>query len=367
MKYIDEFRNKDLVSKLADIIHKSATGTYTFMEVCGGHTAAIQRFGIPDLLPVNIRLISGPGCPVCVTPSDFIDKAIAYSKTDANIICSFGDLLRVPGSVSSLEKSLSSGADIRIVFSALDALDIARKNPEKNVIFLGIGFETTAPGTAVTIKQAVKDKIDNFFLLSAHKVMPPAMEAIVKDGTRLDGFICPGHVAAITGSSIFDFLPGRFKLACVVTGFEPVDILQSILMLIIQVNRNDPKVEIQYRRAVTTKGNSTARSFISEVFEPDNARWRGLGSIPFSGLKLRSSFEKFDIEKRIPLHIIPCEDNELCICGNILKGINEPSDCTMFATVCSPENPYGACMVSGEGSCNAWYRYKQSKWIKSSL
>ena len=260
------------------------------MEVCGGHTAAIRRFGIPSLLPGNVKLISGPGCPVCVTGTDFIDKAIAYSKMKDVIITTFGDLIRVPGSISSLEKEKASGADIRIVLSGLDALEIARSNCEKKIIFLGIGFETTAPGTAVTIKLAEKENLKNFFLLSAHKLMPPAMEAIIKEGVRLDGFICPGHVAAITGSSIFNFIPGRFNLSCVVTGFEPSDILQSILMLIKQVNQRTPKVEIQYNRAVTHDGNSIAQRLLNEVFEPCDTSWRGLGLIPLSGLTAEKIF-----------------------------------------------------------------------------
>ena len=361
MKYIDEYRNKDLVMKLTDLINKSVRRDYTFMEVCGGHTAAIHRFGIPSLLPGNIKLISGPGCPVCVTGTDFIDKAIAYSKMEDVIITTFGDLIRVPGSASSLEKEKAAGADIRIVLSGLDALEIARINSEKKVIFLGIGFETTAPGTAVTIKLAEKDYIKNFFLLSAHKIMPPAMEAIIKEGVNLDGFICPGHVATITGSAVFNFIPEKFNLGCVITGFEPSDILQSILMLIRQVNRNTPKVEIQYSRAVTVNGNSIAQRHLSEVFEPCNAQWRGFGVIPSSGLMLRKDFERFNVENNIPVRINFQEDNELCICGEILRGLKTPDDCPLFADICFPENPLGACMVSNEGSCNTYYKYRLTK------
>lgn len=361
MKYIDEFRNKDLVTKLSDTIKKVATRDYTFMEVCGGHTAAIHRFGITSLLPGNVRLISGPGCPVCVTGTDYIDKAIAYSTMDKFIICTFGDLIRVPGSGSSLEKEKATGADVRIVLSGLDALEIAEMNPEKTVIFLGIGFETTAPGTAVTIKQALSGELRNFFLLSAHKVMPPAMETIIKEGVSLDGFICPGHVATITGSAIFNFIPENYNLSCVVTGFEPADLLQSILMLIRQVNQASPKLEIQYSRAVTLNGNTIARGLMSEVFEPCDVRWRGFGVIPSSGLMLRRNFERFDIEKRIPLKINFKKDNELCICGDILRGIKTPVDCHLFANICFPENPVGACMVSNEGSCNTWYKYRLAK------
>jgi len=358
MKYIDEFRNKDLVTKLADLINKSVRRDYTFMEVCGGHTAAIHRFGIPSLLPDNIKLISGPGCPVCVTGTGFIDKSIAYSKMKKVIICTFGDLIRVPGSNSSLEKEKSAGADIRIVLSGLEALEIAMANSEKIVIFLGIGFETTAPGTAVTIKLAKKDNVKNFFLLCAHKIMPPAMEAIIKEGVNLDGFICPGHVATITGSKIFNFIPEKYNLSCVVTGFEPTDILQSILMLVGQVNRDTPKVEIQYNRAVTNEGNTIAQKHLSQIFEPCDESWRGFGVIPVSGLKLRKEYEKFNAEKMMPVNINFREEDVLCICGDILRGLKTPEDCTLFAKKCVPEDPSGACMVSNEGACNTWYKYR---------
>ena len=359
MKYIDELRNKDLVAKLADLINRSVVRDYTFMEVCGGHTAAIHRFGLKSLLPDNVRLISGPGCPVCVTETDFIDKAIAYSRMKDVIITTFGDLLKVPGSTSYLEKEKAAGADIRVMFSGLDALEIARLNSGKKIIFLGIGFETTAPGTAVTIKQAYKDNVKNFFLLSAHKIMPPAMEAIMKEGVSLDGFICPGHVAAITGSSIFNFIPERYNLSCVVTGFEPSDIMQSILMLIQQVNKHTPKVEIEYNRAVTISGNSMAQMHMSEVFEPCDTMWRGFGVIQLSGLTLRKVFEKYNIENKLPVIINYQADNELCICGKILRGLETPDDCPLFAEICFPENPIGACMVSNEGACNSWYKYSQ--------
>jgi hydrogenase expression/formation protein HypD len=355
MKYIDEYRDKKLISALTGKIRMSASGDYTFMEVCGGHTAAIHRFGIPSLLPENIKLISGPGCPVCVTGTGFIDKSIAYSQMEDVIIASFGDLLRIPG---SLEKMKAAGADVRIVLSALEALAIARHDPSKKVIFPAIGFETTAPGTAVTVIEALKSKIDNFFILCGHKVMPPAMEAIIKEGVRLDGFICPGHVAAITGSGIFNFIPEKYNLGCVVTGFEPADLLQSVLMLIHQVNNRAPEVEIQYNRVVTEGGNKLARKILNEVFEPCDVQWRGLGIIPWSGLALKKEFRKFDIEKSIPLNIMERQENERCICGDILRGLKKPPDCQLFGGVCSPENPVGACMVSEEGSCNTYHKYR---------
>ena len=360
MKYIDEYRDINMITKLADAIRKNSIRDYQFMEVCGGHTAAIHRFGIPSLLPQNISLISGPGCPVCVTGTHFIDKAVAYSGIENVIITTFGDLIRVPGSSSSLEKEKAAGADIRIVFSGLDALEIARINRDKKIIFLGIGFETTAPGTAVTILQAEKEGISNFFLLSAHKVMPPAMETIIKYGAKIDGFICPGHVATITGSDSFLFIPEKYNLGCVVTGFEPSDILQAIYMLINQVNRNKPEVETQYTRAVTGKGNSVAQGFLSKVFEKCDTQWRGFGVIPASGLKLRKEFEIFDAEKVFTLNIEHKEDNSLCMCGEILRGLKIPADCPLFGNDCVPETPVGACMVSNEGACNIWYRYSNN-------
>jgi hydrogenase expression/formation protein HypD len=358
MKYIDEYRDMALIKKLAGLIRKEAVKDYTFMEVCGGHTAAIHRFGIPSLLPPNIRLVSGPGCPVCVTGREFIDKAIAYSKMDDVIIATFGDLLRVPGSQSSLEKEKAAGADIRIVFSGLDALGIAGKSESKRVIFLGIGFETTAPGTAATVEEAKKSATRNFLVLSAHKVMPPAMDAIIRDGTDLNGFICPGHVAAVTGSSIFSFIPEKYSIGCVVTGFEPVDLLQSVYMLVRQVNMHSPQNQIQYTRAVSVNGNIIARGLMEKVFDEVDDHWRGFGIISKSGLKLRNQYEEFDVEKAIPVIVKSEEDNKLCMCGEILRGRMNPSECSLFGVTCLPGNPVGACMVSAEGTCNTFFKYR---------
>jgi hydrogenase expression/formation protein HypD len=361
MKYIDEFRDKELVTKLAGHIKNLAHGDLAFMEVCGGHTSAIHRFGIKSLLPGNIKLISGPGCPVCVTGKNFIDKAVACSRLKNVIITSFGDLIRVPGTTSSLEKERANGADIRIVFSGLEALDIAIANPGKRVIFLGIGFETTAPGTAVTMNEAAKIKISNFCLLSAHKIMPPAMDAIIKEGVNINGFICPGHVAAITGSGIFDFIPEKYKLGCVITGFEPVDIAQAILMLVNQVNNDESKTEIQYRRAVTKEGNLLAKKQMEDVFETCDAFWRGFGIIPGSGLKLKNEFAEYDAEKVFSFDADSYEDDGSCICGEILRGRKSPPDCQLFGDGCIPDNPVGACMVSNEGACNTWFKYSYNE------
>jgi len=358
MKYIDEYRDRHLIMRLTDLIKRSVRTNYTFMEVCGGHTASIRRFGIPSLLPDEIKLISGPGCPVCVTGTDFIDKVIEYSRDNNTIITAFGDLLRIPGSVESLEKMKARGADVRVVFSGLDALETARLNPGKKVIFPAVGFETTAPGTAVTVKKAVEDKINNFFIISSHKIMPPVMESVLKQGTNINGFICPGHVAAITGSSIFSFIPRKYNIGCVITGFEPADILMSLLMLIRQVNYNEPGVEIQYKRVVTADGNRIAQQHMEDIFEKRDARWRGFGIIPLSGLALKENYRMFDAEAIFPVSVDPHEENSLCICGDILRGLKSPDECSLFGNVCNPENPVGACMVSNEGSCNTWYKYR---------
>ncbi|MFP4024255.1 MAG: hydrogenase formation protein HypD [Thiohalospira sp.] len=358
MKYIDEYRDIELVKKLSAKIKQFNHHEISLMEVCGGHTMAIQRFGIPSLLPENIKLISGPGCPVCVSSISFIDRSIAYSKLQDVIITTYGDLLRVPGSKSSLEKEKSMGADIRIVYSSLDALKIAINNPNKKIIFLGIGFETTAPSSAVVIQKANHENVQNFFLLSAHKIMPPVMETLLNSEVKINGFICPGHVSTITGSKIYDFIPENYKIGCVVAGFEPTDILQSIQMLTKQIESKEPKVEIQYSRAVTKKGNVKAQQLMTDVFELKDDFWRGIGEIPKSGLKLRDKYKKFDTEHFLNIDIDYGGENPACICGNVLRGLKTPKDCKLFGKVCTPQNPVGACMVSNEGSCHAYYKYR---------
>jgi len=357
VKYIKEYRNKVLIDKLLSQIYSKATGSYSFMEVCGGHTMAIHRFGIPSLLPGNINLLSGPGCPVCVTSVEFIDKAIEYAHNNF-VLATYGDLIRVPGSYSSLEKEKASGKDIRIVYSLLDALTIARENPKKQVVFLGIGFETTAPGTAVGIVEAKKQELNNFMVLSSHKLMPPAMEGIIEDGIPLDGYLCPGHVSTITGSEIYRNIPEKYGLGCVIAGFEPVDILQSILMLIEQMKNKTPSVEIQYKRAVKPAGNPRAREYMSEVFEEADEWWRGLGILKNSGMQLKEKYRDFDAASRFPVDVNSKEHDNGCICGEILKGKKQPTDCPLFESICNPENPVGACMVSSEGACQAFYKYK---------
>ncbi|MBC8343064.1 MAG: hydrogenase formation protein HypD [Bacteroidetes bacterium] len=360
MKYIDEYRDKEIVQHLIQRIQSISSREIRLMEVCGGHTMAIQKFGIPSLLPKNIHLLSGPGCPVCVTSRGYIDQAIAYSRLDDIIIASFGDLIRVPGSSSTLEKEKARGADIRIVYSSLDALDMARKNLQKKVVFLGIGFETTAPGSAATIQTAWKENLENFLLFSAHKIMPPAMEALIDEGVKIDGYIAPGHVSTITGHEIYLDFPEKFGIACVISGFEPVDLLQSVYMLVRQVEANDPKVEIQYKRAVKLKGNEKAKDIMHEVFELRDDWWRGLGVLTESGLAVREKYMNFDSEKVLNVTVESLREDKGCICGEILKGLKNPKDCKLFAKTCNPSDPVGACMVSSEGACHAYYKYNRN-------
>ena len=357
MKYIDEYRDKDVAKKLINKIREISHKSIRLMEVCGGHTMAIQKFGIPSLLPDTIKLLSGPGCPVCVSSKRYIDQSIAYSRLKDVIITTYGDLIRVPGSSSSLRGEIGKGADIRIVFSILDAIKVARENPAKKVVFLGIGFETTAPGSAAGILNAAKQKTDNFFLLSSHKVMPPAMKALVDEGVKIDGYIAPGHVSTITGSGIYKEISEKYRLACVVTGFEPVDILQSVYMLVKQIEEATPKVEIQYTRAVRPEGNLKALAIMDEVFDRRDDWWRGLGILPESGLCLKEKYSSFDAEKMIEIDVEETIEDKGCICGEILKGIRTPFECKLFDNICTPANPVGACMVSHEGACNAHYRY----------
>lgn len=359
MKYISEFRDTEAVKKLSQHLHAITKKPLTFMEVCGSHTMSVHRFGIHDLLPENVHLISGPGCPVCVTAIDYIDKAVALARIPGTIITTFGDLIKVPGSYSTLEKERAAGADIRIVFSINEALNIAVTNPDREVIFLAIGFETTTPPTAAGILRAHEGQIKNFSILSAHKIMPPPMEALIEEGIPIDGFLAPGHVSTITGTAIYEFIPRQFGKGVVVSGFEPVDILQSIAMLVDQMQRGEPKVEIQYRRVVRPEGNTKAQQMVDEVFEVTSSNWRGLGNLPNSALNLRSKYQHFDAEKKFQLVLKEPKEPKGCICGLILKGLRQPPQCPLFEKVCTPENPVGACMVSSEGACNVFYRYKK--------
>jgi hydrogenase expression/formation protein HypD len=359
MQYIDEYRDKEIVGKIIDKISSLTTREILLMEVCGGHTWAIQKFGIPSLLPKNIKLLSGPGCPVCVTSRAYIDMAIAYSRLKDVIITTYGDLIRVPGSTSSLNKEKCNGADVRIVYSILDALQTARDNPSKKIIFPGIGFETTAPASAVGIINAARENLDNFFLFSSHKIMPPAMGALIEEGVTIDGYIAPGHVSTITGSHIYDEISEKYGVGCVISGFEPLDILQSIYMLIKQINDNKFKVEIQYKRVVKPEGNIKAQNIMKEVFTLRDDWWRGLGIIENSGLRISEKYFEYDAERNIDVLVEETIEDKGCICGDILKGMKTPGQCALFAKQCTTSNPVGACMVSNEGACNAYYRFNK--------
>lgn len=359
MKYISEYRDRELVQRLAEEIRTLSSKRLNFMEVCGGHTMALHKFGLPSLLPENIRLLSGPGCPVCVTDKRYIDRALAYSRLSGTIITTFGDLMRVPGSRSTLAKERSRGADIRTVYSSLEALEIAKENPAKQVIFLGIGFETTAPTSAAVILEAAKGGVKNFLLLSAHKVMPPAMAALIDEGIPINGYLCPGHVSAITGTAIYEPLTRNYGVSCVISGFEPVDMMLSLKMLIAQQEAERPAVEIQYSRAVKAEGNRKAQEMMAEVFEPRDDWWRGLGVLAESGLGVREAYRQHDAETMLAVEVEETIEIPGCICGEILKGLRTPKECALFAKTCTPSEPVGACMVSNEGACAAYYRYNR--------
>lgn len=361
MRFRDEFRNRDACRRVADAIAAASTKPLTLMEVCGGHTMAVHRFGIRSLLPTTIELKSGPGCPVCVSSRRFIDHAVALARRPEVTLATYGDLVRVPGSSSSLERERANGADVRIVYSTLEALDIAATESDRTVVFLGIGFETTAPTSATAVVQAKQRNLTNFRLLSSHKVMPPAMTALIDEGVGIDGYICPGHVSVVTGSTIYEEIARKYRRGCVISGFEPLDILMSIQMLVRQLETNQPGVEIQYSRAVRPEGNRKAQDMIEEVFEPRDDWWRGLGSLPNSGLGIRQAYGAFDAEKTIEVEIEETRETPGCICGEILKGVKTPHDCKLFGKACTPANPVGTCMVSSEGSCAAVYRYARTR------
>lgn len=359
MKYIDEFRNQEVAHRLAEKIRRMAGDReITLMEVCGTHTMAIFRYGLRTLLPRHIKLLSGPGCPVCVTPNHSIDQAIAYAREKDVILTTFGDMMRVPGSSSSLEKEKAKGHDIRIVYSTMQALKIALDNPQRKVIFFGVGFETTSPTVAASIAEAERERIKNYLVLCAHKLIPPAMEVLVNTPRlNVHGFICPGHVSTIIGAGPYKPIAGNHKTPCVIAGFEPLDILQAIYMLISQIKGGIAAVDIQYRRSVREEGNPRALDLLREVFETRDALWRGLGTIPGSGFKIRDKYRQFDAEQNMDVEVEETKENPGCICGDILRGMKTPSDCQLFKSVCHPGNPLGACMVSSEGTCAAYYKY----------
>ena len=372
MKYIDEFRDGEVAKGIAAAIAAEVRPDrrYNFMEFCGGHTHAISRYGVPDLLPVNVRMIHGPGCPVCVLPIGRIDLAIDLALERGVILCTYADTLRIPASGSlSLMRAKARGGDIRMVYAVTDALRIARENPAREVVFFAIGFETTTPPTAVAIKQAAAEALTNFSVLCCHVLTPSAIMNILESpevrelGTvPLDGFVGPAHVSTVIGSRPYEFFAEEYRKPVVIAGFEPLDVMQAILMLVRQVNEGRAEVENEFTRAVTPDGNLKAQALVSEVFELRRSfEWRGLGEVPYSALKIRERYAEFDAECRYGLEYQPVPDNKACECGAILRGVKKPQDCKLFGTVCTPENPMGSCMVSSEGACAAHYTYGRYK------
>jgi hydrogenase expression/formation protein HypD len=363
MKYMTEFRDKELARGLAQRISSLLNGRgYTIMEVCGTHTMNIFRYGLKGLLPKSLKLLSGPGCPVCVTPTSYIDQAIALAHVPGVIVCTFGDMLKVPGSESSLER-LALG-NVKVVYSTVDALSMAKENPDKKVVFLGVGFETTAPTIVASVLEADRKGLENYFVLCAHKTMSQVMRALVEDKELgLQGFICPAHVSTIIGSRAYEFLAKEFGIPCVIAGFEPLDILHGIYMLLGQIVKGEARVEIQYSRVARPEGNPRAQAVIEEVFEPYDAEWRGIGVVPKSGLRLRGKYQRFDaaLHFSIPTPKVGAGFKPApkgCLCGDMLRGIKTPPDCPLFGRACTPSHPVGPCMVSSEGTCAAWFKYQ---------
>ncbi|HQU80181.1 MAG TPA: hydrogenase formation protein HypD [Azonexus sp.] len=368
MKYIDEFRDGEVAQKLAAAIGREVNPDrrYHFMEFCGGHTHAISRYGVTDLLPDNVRMIHGPGCPVCVLPIGRVDQAIRLALAHGVTLCTYGDCLRVPASDGlSLLKAKAQGGDIRMIYSCADAVALAQQNPEKQVVFFAIGFETTTPPTAVAIKQAAALGLKNFSVLCCHVLTPPAIASImegVDEQLQLDGFVGPAHVSTIIGSRPYEPFAAQYRKPVVIAGFEPLDVLLAIRMLIRQVNEGRAEVENEFVRAVDRDGNRKAQALMDEVFElRENFEWRGLGTLPHSARRLRAEFAEFDAERRFVLAYRPVADHKGCDCGEILRGIKRPQECKLFGTVCTPENPVGSCMVSSEGACAAHYTYGRYK------
>jgi hydrogenase expression/formation protein HypD len=358
VKYLDEYRDGDIAAKLVERIKRVQTKPWVIMEVCGGQTHSIVKNGIDHLLPRGVELVHGPGCPVCVTPLEMIDKAHAIARRPEVIFCSFGDMLRVPGSDGDLFSIKSQGGDVRVVYSPLDCLKIAKANPDKQVVFFAIGFETTAPANAMLAWQARQLGLKNVSLLVSHVLVPPAIEAILSSPlNRVQGYLGPGHVCAVVGYSEYEPLAARFHVPIVVTGFEPLDILEGVLMVIDQLEQGKAEVENQYSRVLARGGNRPAQELIAKVFEVSDRKWRGVGMIPQSGFQLREEFRDFDAERLFDVQAIDTMEPEVCIAGQILQGIKKPHDCPAFGTECTPQHPLGATMVSAEGACAAYYAY----------
>jgi len=359
MKYLDEYRDPELARTLIESLRRRRFDRDArLMEICGTHTVAIFRSGLRQLLPARIQLISGPGCPVCVTANEDIDRSVWLAQQPGVTITTFGDLLRVPGSCSSLHVERSKGADVRIVYGSLDAVRIARENPDRQVVFVGIGFETTAPTVAAAVRTAAAQGLENFSVFSAHKLLPPAMRALLEaEDLKINGFICPGHVSTVIGACAYQEVVDNYRIPCVVTGFEPLDLLQGIGMLVEQIESGKAEVANQYRRAVSWEGNVAARRLIDEIFEPVDCTWRGLGVIPRSGLRIREQWREFDAGSRFSMPAIQVREHAGCRCGEVLRGVMTPPECGLFRKVCTPQDPKGPCMVSSEGTCGAYFRF----------
>jgi len=366
MKFLDEYRDSATAAQLARSIRKTVRRPWTLMEVCGGQTHTIVKSGLLDLLPSEISLVHGPGCPVCVTPLELIDRAIAIAALPQTIFCSFGDMLRVPGSSKSLLDVKAAGADVRIVYSPLDGLKLARANPSREVVFFAVGFETTAPANAMAVWQAEREGIRNFSVLVAHVLVPPAMEAILSSpNCRIQGFLAAGHVCTVMGWEEYEPISRRWHVPIVVTGFEPLDLLEGVQMAVTQLESGRAEVENQYRRAVKREGNRPAQERIAEVFEVAPRKWRGIGEIPSSGLQLRERYRAFDAIERFRVGVESVEEPSECIAGLVLQGLKKPFECPAFGTRCTPETPLGAPMVSSEGACAAYYLYGRHKHERS--
>lgn len=360
MKFIDEYRDSDAAKRYSKLIHNITTKNWNIMEVCGGQTHAIVKFGIDELLPKSIRLIHGPGCPVCVTSLELIDKSIEIASNPGVIFCSFGDMLRVPGSKKDLLQVKAEGGDVRMMYSPLDALKIAKDNPAKEVVFFAVGFETTAPANAMAVYQAKEQGLKNFSILVSHVLVPPAMEAILSSESCLvQGFLAAGHVCAVMGYNEYYPIAEKYKVPVVVTGFEPLDILQGIYMCVKQLEEGRFEVENQYSRAVDKEGNLNAQNIVNKVFKIGSRKWRGIGEIPDSGLVLQDSYIEYDASLKFGLADLVVEEPKECISGIILQGLKKPHECEAFGKICTPERPLGATMVSSEGACAAYYRYRK--------
>ena len=361
MKYLSEYRDPMLVEDFLNEIHKITNQPWTLMEICGGQTHSLVKNGIPALLPDKITLVHGPGCPVCVTSIGIIDEAIFLAQQPDVILCSFGDMLRVPGSQKSLLEVKAQGADVRIMYSPLEAVKLAEENPNKQVVFFAVGFETTAPANALSVVLAAQSNLENYSILASHVLVPPAMEAILSDeSNKIDAFLAAGHVCTIMGLDEYYPIAQKYQCPIVVTGFEPVDLLQGILMAVKQLENGEFKVENQYARSVMPQGNLIAQKTIIQVFEVNDRVWRGIGNIPQSGYDVRNDFKKYNAREKFNIDIIPAEENKECISGDIMKGLKKPKQCPNFGTKCKPEHPLGAPMVSSEGACAAYYHYAQN-------